>query len=377
MECNLSKKIFFLCGELSAEQYVGEIAPVLLGEGHKVYAMGGRLLREKGVEVLADYSGLSVVGLSEVIEHYSELKQTFDNLVRKIKEIKPDILVCVDFPDFNVRVAKKVKNYVGKLVYFIPPQVWAWRLYRAKFLSNLFDKIIVLFPFEKSLFENGFFYGHPITEMIKVKLSEGDFEEKYGLSKDKKRIILLPGSRKREIVSLSPYLSDFANSFFEKGYNADFLYLAPRGMDKETVEFFKTEFEKKTGRTLVNVDFSDKYEAIKYSDLALGSSGTVSLECGLLGTPMVALYKLSNFTYFFGLCVVRTDFITLPNLVLEERVFEELVNFDITADNIMDYALKVLYNAEFGKSIEKRLAALHEKLSGERVILSIAKGILN
>ena len=373
----MSKKIFFLCGELSAEQYVGEIAPLLLEEGHELYAMGGQLLKEKGVNVLFDYAGLSVVGLSEVIEHYSELKQTFDNLVRKIKEIKPDILVCVDFPDFNVRVAKKVKNHVGKLVYFIPPQVWAWRLYRAKFLSNLFDKIIVLFPFEKSLFENGFFYGHPMTEMIKTNLNKGQFEEKYGLNEKKKRIIFLPGSRKKEIISLAPYLGGFAKEFLNKGYSADFLYIAPPGMDLETVSYFRNMFKKKTGKTLIDIDFSEKYEAIKYSDLAIGSSGTVSLECGLLGTPMVALYKLSNFTYFFGLCVVRTDFITLPNLVLEERVFEELINFDVTSDNIMDYALKVLYNAEFGKGIKNKLAALHSKLSGERVIYSIAKGILN
>ena len=372
----MSKKVFILCGELSAEQYAAEIVPELTKQGYEVFALGGDLLKNAGANVVLDYKSLSVVGLTEVIEHYTDLKKAFNFLVKKIKELKPDILVCIDFPDFNIRIAKKVKKYAGKLVYFIPPQVWAWRLYRAKFISNLFDKMIVLFPFEKPLYENAEYYGHPLTKMISLSLNENDFLNKYSLKKDRKRILLLPGSRKKEVNSLTPYISGFSGLISRKHKDIDFLFIPSTSLERDVINLFKAEFTKQTGKQLFEIEPEDKYEAIKYSNVAVGSSGTVSLECGLLNTPMAALYKLSNLTYFFGLCVVRSDFITIPNIVLEEEIFAELVNFGLTPENIMDYVEKVLYNPEFSEALNKKLENLKSMLHKENTIENIAKGII-
>ena len=372
----MNKRVFILCGELSAEQYAAKITPELIKNGFEVFAMGGDLLKNEGAEIVLDYKSLSVVGITEVIEHYSDLKKAFNFLVEKIKELKPEILVCIDFPDFNIRIAKIVRKHVGKLVYFIPPQVWAWRLYRAKFISNLFDKVIVLFPFEKPLYENAKYYGHPLTEMISVNLEESGFLNKYSLKKERKRILLLPGSRKKEITSLTPYISHFGKLISEKHKDIDFLFLPSTSLERDIVNFFKAEFTKQTGKQLYEIEAENKYEAIKYSHVAVGSSGTVSLECGLLNTPMAALYKLSNFTYFFGLCVVRSEFITIPNIVLEEEIFKELINFDLTPENIMDYVEKVLYNAEFSEALRRKLEKLNSMLHRENTISNIAKGII-
>ncbi|BBB32679.1 lipid-A-disaccharide synthase [Thermotomaculum hydrothermale] len=373
----MNKKIFILCGELSAEQYAAKLVPFFKKQGYEVYALGGNLLKKSGANVVLDYKALSVVGLTEVIEHYSHLKKAFNLLVEKIKELKPDILICIDFPDFNIRLAKKVKKYVGKLVYFIPPQVWAWRLYRAKFISNLFDRVIVLFPFEKPLYENARYYGHPLTEMIEVKSSENEFEKKYSLESDKKRVLLLPGSRKKEVISLTPHMTDFATLILQKHNDIDFLFLPSPSLEREVINLFKAEFTKETSTQLYEIQPQDKYEAIKYSDIAIGSSGTVSLECGLLKTPMAALYKLSNLTYFFGLCVVRSDFITIPNIILEEEVFKELINFTLTPENIMDYTEKVLYNPEFSEALKKKLDKLGTMLHKDKILENITKEIMD
>ncbi len=372
----MNKKIFILCGELSAEQYAAKLVPELKNRGFDIYALGGELLKQAGAEVVLDYKSLSVVGLTEVIAHYSDLKKAFHFLVEKIKELKPDILLCIDFPDFNIRVAKKVKRNVKKLVYFIPPQVWAWRLYRAKFISNIFDRVIVLFPFEKPLYENAKYFGHPLTEMISIKTDEDVFLKKYSLNQERKRVLLLPGSRKKEVISLSPYISDFAKLISKKHKDIDFVFLPSPSLEREVINFFKAEFSQKAEKELYEINPEDKYEAIKYSHVAVGSSGTVSLECGLLKTPMAALYKLSNLTYFFGLCVVRSDFITIPNIISEEEIYRELINFDLSPENIMDYVEKVLYNPEFSEALEKKLEKLELMLHRKNTIENIVKGII-
>ncbi len=372
----MSKKIFILCGELSAEQYAEKLVPHFKDKGFKVFALGGELLKNAGADVVLDYKALSVVGLTEVIEHYGELKKSFNFLEEKIKEINPDILLCMDFPDFNIRLTKKVKKYVKKTVYFIPPQVWAWRLYRAKFISTLFDKVIVLFPFEKPLYENAEFYGHPLTEMINLNLNEEDFLKEYSLKKERKRVLLIPGSRKKEILGLYPYISEFAKKISSKYSDIDFLFLPSPSLQRETINLFKAEFLKTTGKELTETRQEHKYHSIKFSHVAVGSSGTISLECGLLQTPMAALYKLSNLTYFFGLCVVRSDYFTLPNILLEEEVFKELINFSLTPDNIVDYVEKVLYNPEFSEALKRKLAKLKSMLHKENTISNIARGII-
>lgn len=363
------KSAYILTGEYSGEIYAAGITPYLINNGFNVFALGGELLKEAGANVVMDYKKLSVVGISEVISHYSDLKNAFNFLVEDIKSKKPDILICIDFPDFNIRLAKKVKPFVKKLVYFIPPQVWAWRRYRSKFLSALFDIIFVLFPFEKTLYDNAEFFGHPLSEKVKEELEENIFLKKYNLDKEKKRILLLPGSRKKEFISLMPIISNSCSKL--KNENIDFMILISPTLEKKLVDEQLTKFKV----PLIQIANNHKYSAIKYSNVALGSSGTVTLECGLLGTPMCALYKLSTLTYFFGLLVVTTNFFTIPNIVLDQEVFKELVNNKCTAKNINNYLESVLNDNDFANKLKKKLANLKHKLYKENSFKNIAKRI--
>jgi len=363
------KSAYILTGEYSGEIYAAGLTPFLKKNNFHVSALGGNLLKKAGADVVMDYKKLSVVGLSEVIEHYSDLKQAFNFLVEDIKKKKPDVLICIDFPDFNIRLAKKVKPYVKKLVYFVPPQVWAWRRYRAKFLGSLFDKIFVLFPFEKALFDNGEFLGHPMVEMVTAELGESDFNKNYNLTSDKKKILILPGSRKKEFSSLMPIIADSCNKIKDK--DIEFLILVSPTLDKTLVQEQVENFPV----PLTKINSNHKYSAIKYSNVAVGASGTVTLECGLLQTPMCALYKLSNLTYFFGLLVVTTNFFTIPNIVLGQEVFKELVNKECTPENINSYLLKIIYDDKANDNIKKKLAKLRVSLYKENSFANIAERI--
>ncbi len=366
-----SKTAYILTGEFSGEMYGAGLTPHLINEGFSVFALGGNLLKNAGATVTFDYKKLSVVGLVEVIEHYKDLKKAFDFLVEDIKAKKPDVLICIDFPDFNIKIAKKAKPFVKKLIYFIPPQVWAWRRYRARFLSALFDRIFVLFPFEKSLYDNAEFLGHPLAETVKEELSKEDFEKTYSLNENKKRVLLLPGSRKKEFSSLMPIMSNACGKLPKN--DIEFVLLHSPTLQKKFTNPFLNTFPHK----LTIIEDKHKYSAIKHSDVALGASGTITLECGLLQTPMCALYKLNTFTYLLGLLVVTIDYFTIPNIVLDSYVFEELVNKECTPKNINNYLLKVLFDEKFKIKLENKLAKLKSILYKQDSFEKIAKRITN
>jgi lipid-A-disaccharide synthase len=365
------KTAYILTGEYSGEMYAAGLASHLIRQNFKVFALGSELLSNVGAKVTFDYKKLSVVGLVEVIEHYTELKKAFDFLVEDIKIKKPDVLICIDFPDFNIRIAKKVKPFVKKLIYFIPPQVWAWRRYRAKFLSALFDRIFVLFPFEKSLYDNAEFLGHPLAETVKEELTKEEFEKTYKLQPVINRILLLPGSRKKEFTSLMPVITNACKKL--SADNIEFILLLSPTLKQEITKPLIEAFPHK----LTVINNKHKYSAIKYSSVAIGASGTITLECGLLQTPMCALYKLNLLTYLVGLLVVTIDYFTIPNIVLDCEVFKELVNDECNAKNINNYVVKVLFDKEFKNSLSDKLKKLKSILYKENSFQNIAKRITN
>ncbi len=367
---HLRPRAVILCGELSGEVYAAGLTEKLVDAGMKVYAVGGDRCRTAGAKILREYSDLSVVGITEVIENLGRLKTAMKELTVKIKELKPDVLICIDFPDFNIRIARKVRKYVGKLIYFIPPQVWAWRRYRARMLSQLFDRIFVLFPFEVPLFDNAEFYGHPLAETVKPELPKEDFLKYYGLPENGKHILFLPGSRKREYRALMPVLLDTATRLRARWPDISLMLLPSPAMPED---------EKKTVCSAISpvtvIEPEHKYAAMA-ADLAVGASGTVTLECGLSGTPMAVLYKLNPATTAVGMLAVVSRFISIPNVVLDEAVMAELVNRDCNPNEILRYAEKIFENEDEAKRKRRRLGELKQRLFREGSYHRIAKRIL-
>jgi len=337
----------------------------------EVFAVGGDRCREAGAEIIRGYSDLSVVGITEVIENLSRLKSAMKGLISRIKELRPDVLICIDFPDFNIRVARKVRKYVGKLIYFVPPQVWAWRRYRARMLSQLFDRIFVLFPFEVPLFDNGEFCGHPLAEQVMPEIDEHEFLKCYGLPESGKRVLFLPGSRKREYGTLGPVLIEAAQRFRDRWPDVSLMVLPSPSMPE-------SEREELVSRLLpVKVIKPEhKYAAMTAADLAIGASGTVTLECGLSGTPMAVLYRLNPVTTAVGMLAVVSRFISIPNVVLDEAVMAELVNRDCNPDEILRYGELVLEKTDVAAILKLRLGELKRRLYREGSYHRIAARIM-
>ncbi len=361
-----------LCGELSGEVYAAGLTRELVETGVDVYGMGGARCRVAGMEIIRDYSDLSVVGITEVIEKLGSLKAAMKQLISRIQELQPEVLICIDFPDFNIRIARKVRKYVGKLVYFVPPQVWAWRRYRARMLSQLFDRIFVLFPFEVPLFDNGEFHGHPLAEQVTPEMPEYDFLARYGLSETGKRVLFLPGSRKREYRTLSPVLAETARRFQDKWTDVSLMVLPSPSMPLKE----KDRLLSQLSSPVTVIEPEHKYTAMTVADIAIGASGTVTLECGLSGTPMAVLYRLNPVTTAVGMLAVVSRFISIPNVVLDEAVMAELVNRDCNSDEILRYAESILESSEHAAVIRRRLGELKQRLYREGSFHRVAARIM-
>ncbi|NOZ12614.1 MAG: lipid-A-disaccharide synthase [Acidobacteria bacterium] len=370
-EARTKRRAVLLSGELSGEIYAAGLAEKLIEAGMEVYAVGGGRCRAAGAKIIRDYSDLSVVGITEVIENLGRLKTAMKQLISRIRELKPDVLICIDFPDFNIRIARNVRKDVGKLIYFVPPQVWAWRRYRARMLSQLFDRIFVLFPFEAPLFDNGEFHGHPLAETVKSELPKKDFLEHYGLPEKGKRVLFLPGSRKREYQTIIPVLSETAKRLQKRWENVSLMLLPSPAMPEDELKAACLAMS-----PITVIEPEHKYAAMDAADLAAGASGTVTLECGLSGTPMAVLYRLNPVTTAVGMLAVVSRFISIPNVVLDEAVMAELVNRDCNPDEIIRYAEKIFRNDNTAKRIKRRLGNLKQRLYRAGSYRRIAERIL-
>ena len=368
----MSRDAVILCGEYSGETYALGLVPHLREAGFTVSGMGGQRLADAGMNVVQDYRNLSVVGISEVIAHYTELKAAARKLEDHIRSVRPEVLICIDFPEFNTRMARRVRDAVGKLIYLVPPQVWAWRRYRGRGLSRLFDRIFVLFPFETALFDNAEFHGHPLTELVHPEIDRETFLSRYGLSPDRRRVLFLPGSRRREWTGIGPVMSESAREMIRKWPDLELMILPSPGMDVEALSRLVSSMP-----TPVTVlDHAHKYAAMTNAHVAVGASGTITLECGLSGLPMCVLYQLNTLSYLLGMLVVVTRFISLPNVVMDESIMDELVNQDCTSDAVIRYAERVLDDPKEADRLRKRLGRLHERLHCENVYGGITRRIL-
>lgn len=368
----MNRKAVILCGEYSGETYALGLLPHLIGAGFAVSGMGSDRLRDAGMDVVQDYRNLSVVGISEVLAHFSELKAAARNLETHIRAEKPDVLICVDFPEFNTRIARRVKKFVGKLVYMVPPQVWAWRRYRGRGLSRLFDRIFVLFPFETALFDNAEFHGHPMTDMVVPELTGDAFRQLYGLAPDRRRVLLLPGSRRREWSGIGPVMIGAAREIRRRWPDVDLMLLPSPGMDTESLAGLLNRLPD----PVTVVAQEHKYAAMDAATVALGASGTITLECGLSGLPMSVLYQLSPVTYAVGMLVVVSRFISLPNVVLDEAVLDERVNRDCTVDAVLRYVERMLDSPKELERARRRLGLLRERLHRDGPFARITERIL-
>lgn len=338
--------ILIVAGENSGEKYGADLVHQFkkLHPSLSFFGIGGKHMGREGVNLLFPVEELAVVGVFEIISHLPRIKKIFNKIKREIKRQKPSAAVLIDSPDFNLRLAKKLKKLSIPVLYYISPTVWAWRKGRLKTIKKTVDKMMLIFPFEEKIYEDygipAVYVGHPLKERVKTSLTKDEFLEKHGLSAQKKLISLLPGSRRSELKYHLPVLAK-ALERIKNEWDTQFVLLLAENLEKNFLLSLIPPWLK--GLKILD---EDHYEAIASSDLVLSACGTANLEAALLETPLISFYRISPLTYFFGHRLATIKNFSIVNILAGERIIPELIQRDFTPQNILEETKKIFDSEE-------------------------------
>ena len=308
--------------------------------------VGGEKMQSNNFRSLFDMSHISIFGIFPVIKKLFFLLRKINDVVNDIVQIKPDIIILIDSPDFNHRVAKKVKRYLPDIpiICYVAPTVWAWRQGRAKKMSKYFNYLLSVIPFEVNFFEKyglkTTYVGHPFIEKVK-KIDDKNFSNQLDLLNGDKTIIFLPGSRRSEIERHSPIMSQAIEYLRSQDLKINILIATGHKQLNQIREYFPD--------IKVITDDNEKYSLFKIADFACAASGTVTLELGLTETPTIVIYKMDKFTWFFISRMVKVKFVSLVNLILGRESSKELLQDNYTRENLIDEINKLLLDSEIQK----------------------------
>ncbi len=357
------KKILIVAGETSGDLHGAHLVKAALSLDPKLrfYGLGGEHLRSTGTEVIFDSSEVAVVGIVEVFSKLRSIFRAFRLLKRSLHWDTPALAILIDFPDFNLRLAKEANKRGIPVFYYISPQVWAWRAGRVKKIAKLIPKLVVILPFEVSFYrQRGVdceFVGHPLIDIVKPHLSKEEALEIFRLDKDKRTIGLLPGSRREEVQKLLPVLLKSAHLLSRDFPNLQFIIpLAPA--------INRFEIEEYIGRFNVDIRVVEHYiyDVLNICDLIITASGTATLEAAIMNTPMIIVYKVSFLSYLVGRLLVKVKNIGLVNLIAEKRIVPELIQGEASPVNIFNETSKMLKNPRLLFTIKGELEKVKQKL---------------
>jgi lipid-A-disaccharide synthase len=329
------KKILIIAGEASGDLHGAALVRELkrLEPSVAVWGVGSRNMREAGVTLLADASEISVVGATEVLTHVGAIYRVFAACKRFLREERPDLLVLIDFPDFNILVGKSARKLGVPIAYYISPQVWAWRKGRVETIAKLVKTIMVIFPFEADLYRAAGvdvrFVGHPLVDAVRSDRTKDQARELFGLARDRRTVALLPGSRMKEIDNLLPDMLGAARILLRRFRDLQFVLPVAPTLTTGVI----APFVEKSGVPVTLLD-GKVYDVLRASDAAIVTSGTATLETALMAVPMVIVYRVSPLSYFIGKMIVNVRNIGLVNILAKRTVVPELIQNEVTPDGI-------------------------------------------
>ena len=369
-------RILISAGEASGDLYAGAVTRGIkqLNPEAEVFGMGGDCLREAGGEVLFDIKDHSLMGFVEVLKKLPDVWKLRNAFIDLMEKRKPDVLLTIDYPGFNMRLAKLAKERGINVVYFIAPQVWAWRPGRAADVAKVTDKIACIFPFEcdfyKSYGADIEFIGHPLVDTVKPSLSRKEAEELAGKRTGHPLILLMPGSREMEIQRLLPVMLGAAKILKQKRPELDFAIPRAATIAKDILE----DSVRQAGLNIRLIE-GHNYDVMSVADLAIVTSGTVTLEAAMCGLGCEILYKSSPVSFWIAKRVVKIPNIGLPNIVAGRQIEPELLQDDCTPENIAATALKMLEPERFAQ-LQRDLQEVKEKLGEPGAVKRVAELVL-
>ena len=350
------------CGEPSGDLCAGALATEILraDPSAALTGFGGDRLRAAGASLVGDFSGLSVTGLLEVVRVLPRTYATYRRLVRDAETTRPDVFVAIDFPDFNFTLARAVRKLGVPVVYYISPQLWAWRRGRMKTMRRIADRVLVIFPFEEKIYRDAGipvqWVGHPLLDVAKVPEPRTAFLSRLGMDPDRPVVALLPGSRGNELHAILPDLVRAALIIRSTLPNVQWIVARAPHLPDAVFEPVKRLGD---GVAIIEQKTDDVLAA---ADVALVASGTATVQAALHECPMVVVYRLSSLTYRLGKPFVHVETYAMANLVAGRHVVPELIQDAFTPERVAAEALRVLTDAAHAAAVRRDLREVRGKL---------------
>lgn len=372
----MTHKIFIVACEASADLHGAHLATEIkkLDPDITFCGVGGMKMREAGVKIFHDMTQISALGLGDVLRNYFKYLKIFNQTIEDIQREKPDLLVVIDSPAFNLRLAKKVSKIVP-ILYYISPQLWAWGKRRIHIVKKHIREMLVILPFEKDFYEKEKvavkFVGHPLLDSIPVLPDATLLRTQLGIPKDKKAIGFFSGSREKEVKRILPLMLE-AGVRLQKEMPETIYFLSRSPNVRPEV------YNEILGKTSLKVDCPDTtfYELVKAMDFAFVTSGTATLETTLIGTPFFLLYKASWSTYFLGKYLIKVPYLGLVNLLADDKVVPEFIQWDAHPETLAHEARVFLQNKEIQEKMREEFRQVRERLGEKGASSRAAKEIL-
>ncbi len=353
-----------VAGEASGDRHAAALVDALreIAGPVDVFGSGGEELRARGVDILVDVKDVNIIGVPDVVRGIRRLYGALQRLFRAALDRRPDVVILVDWPDFNLRLAKKLHRAGLRVVYYISPQVWAWREYRVRQIRRDVDRMLVIFPFEQAFYDRhgvpALFVGHPLVGEVIPGTSRDEFFARHRLDPERDIIALLPGSRRREVALNLPAMAGAAEIIERARPGTQFVLPLASTVERAQVEALLGSLVDR-----VRLVERDTYSAVAHATFAVVVSGTATLETALLGTPLVVVYRASALNYALHRPLIRVDTFGMVNLIAGRRIAPELIQSECVAERIASEVLGFLRVPERLATMRSELAAVREKLA--------------
>ncbi len=356
------KRVLIIAGEASGDLYGGNLVKAIRTVDPSIYflGVGGSHMKEAGVRLLRHAEEMAVVGLPGA-RRLLTIFEAFREVSASLTHWRPDLTILIDYPEFNLMVAGRAKRHGIPVMYYVSPQIWAWRSGRINTIRSRVDRMVVILPFEEKLYQEAgvkvSFVGHPLLDLITLEDEEGSPCRRYGKNGSSQLIGLLPGSRSSEVSRLLPVMLDMAAILLDMIPKVHFLVpLAPTISREQIAPYLK-------GRNLpLTVVTDSTHEVIRACEMIVAASGTVTLEAAILGTPLVVVYKVNPLTYWLGKRLVKVNYVSLVNIIAGETVVPELIQHEVTPELIARESMKIFNDDERKEWIKLRLQDVRNEL---------------
>lgn len=366
-------KIMFSAGEASGDTHGASVAKALLEKypEAQLFGMGGDLMKQAGVDIIYDIQQLGFIGIVEIVKHLPTFFKLRSFLKEAMLREKPDVLVCIDYPGFNMKLAKVAKELHIPVVYYIAPTIWAWNKGRGKKIAKTVTKVASIFPFEAEAYrEFGVdveFVGNPLVDIVHPTMSVEESLVHFGASSENRNILLMPGSRKQEVEGLLPTMLAAAERLYENHQDLKFFLPRAHTIPREDIDRILQGYS-----IPVTVTEGHNYDLMQICTACIAASGTATLETALMNVPTVLIYKVAAVTYGIGKLLVKIDHIGLPNIMAKRRIIPELLQGEVTPENVERELANILDDDAVYSQMKADLAQVKVELGAPGAVQRVA-----